>query len=210
MDETAMFTITYGLFLAGVEEGGKKNACVINTAIQATVDPNRMTVTMMKDNLTTQMIKRKGSLTVSVLSIHCPLDIIRLFGMRSGRDCDKFDGIEYKSDVNGNPYLEKNTVAYMSLNVSSILDLGTHYLFICDVVEAEKTEKGKPMTYTDYRALKSGQAVDKPAEKAAKKSYVCSVCHYVYDGDIPFEELPDDYVCPVCGQPKSAFKVVEE
>lgn len=211
MDKTSMFTLTYGLFVAGVEEGGKKNGCIVNTAVQATSDPMIMTVTMMKDNLTTQLIKKKGSLTVSVISLDCPLDGIGSFGMRSGRDCDKFDGIEHKTDGNGNPYLEENTLAYMSLNVSSMIDLGSHYLFICDVVEAEKTGKGQPMTYADYRALKSGKTIGKANyesdDESDKKAYVCTVCHYVYDGDTPFEELDDDWVCPVCNQPKSVFLV---
>ncbi|NLK35431.1 MAG: High molecular weight rubredoxin, partial [Gracilibacteraceae bacterium] len=158
----------------------------------------------------TQLIKKKGSLAVSVLSLNCPLDVIDRFGMRKGRECEKFDGIEYKIDVNGNPYLEKNMLAYISLNVSSIIDLDTHYLFICDVVDGERLEKGQPMTYADYRALKSGKTIDRSADKPTKKSYICTVCHYVYDGDIPFEQLPDDYVCPVCGQPKSVFEEIEE
>lgn len=205
MDKSAMFSLTYGLFVAGVEEGGKKNACIINTAVQATSDPMRMHVTMMKANHTTQLIRKKGSLTVSVISLNCPLEVIGSFGMRSGRDCDKFEGVEHKTDSNGNPYLAQHTIAYMSLNVISMIDLGSHYLYICDVIEAEKTETGQPMTYADYRSLKTGGTIAKTADKPAKKTYVCSVCHYVYDGDIPFEDLPDDYECPVCGQPKSVF-----
>jgi len=208
MDPSAMFSLTYGLFIAGVEEGGKKNACIINTAVQATSEPMRMHVTMMKANLTTQLIRRKGSLTVSVISLDCPLNVIGSFGMRSGRDYDKFEGVEHKTDINGNPYIEKGTIAYMSLNVSSVIDLGSHYLFICDVVEAKKTGAGKPMSYADYRTLKTGGTVGKTTEKP-KKRYVCSVCHYVYDGEIPFEELPADWVCPVCKKPKSVF-IVEE
>ncbi|MBC3797307.1 flavin reductase [Acetobacterium tundrae] len=205
MDTTAMFSLTYGLFVAGVAEGGKKNACIINTAVQATAEPVRMHVTMLKENLTTQLIRKKGSLTISVLSLDCPLELIGSFGMRSGREVNKFDGIDYQTDGNGNPYLDKNTVAYMSLNVASVIDLESHYLFICDVVEAEKTQKGQPMSYGDYRTLKSGGTVGKEGAKAGKKHWVCSVCHYVYDGKIPFEELPDDWTCPVCQKPKSVF-----
>lgn len=209
MDRTSMFSLTYGLFIAGVEVDGKKNGCIINTALQATSDPYQMTVTMMQDNLTTKLIKKRGSMTVSVLSQNCPLDIIQGFGMRSGREHDKFDGVNHKIDDNGNPYIEENTIAYMSLDVASAIDLGTHCLFICDVVEAENTGDGKPMTYADYRNLKSGKplAKDDGASEgtSSEKTYVCTVCHYAYDGDIPFEELPDDYICPVCGQPKSAF-----
>lgn len=212
MDKTAMFSLTYGLFVAGVSEGGKVNGCTINTAVQATSEPMQMHVTMMKANLTTELIRRKGSLALSVISLDCPLSVVGNFGMKSGRDCNKFDDMEYKTDVNGNPYLEKGMVAYMSLKVTSMLDLGSHYLFVCDVVEAEKLEKGQPMSYADYRALKTGGTVAKvgtPEGKPATKKYVCSVCHYVYDGETPFEELPDSYVCPVCNQPKSVF-IVEE
>jgi flavin reductase (DIM6/NTAB) family NADH-FMN oxidoreductase RutF/rubredoxin len=210
MDITALFTITYGLFIAGVERNGKKNGCIINTAIQVTDEPNRISVTMRKSNYTTQLIRKKGSLAISVLSLDYPLESIKSFGMRSGRECEKFDDVEHKIDINGNPYIEKNTLAYMSLNVSSIIDLDTHYMFICDVVDVERTEKGQPMTYADYRKLRTGETLDKAVDKPVKKSYVCSVCHYVYDGEIPFEDLPDDYVCPVCGQPKSVFIEVIE
>lgn len=207
MDKTTMFTLTYGLFIAAVDEEGKKNGCIINTAVQATSDPMRMNVTMMNDNLTTELIKKKGSLSVSVLSLDCPLDVIRSFGMRSGREHEKFDGVDYKVDSNGNPYIEDGALAYMSLNVSSVLNLGSHCLFICDVVEGENINKGQPMTYADYRALKSGKSVVKTTETESsdEKSYVCTVCHYVYDEDTPFEELAEDWTCPVCGQPKSVF-----
>ena len=207
MDKTSLFTLTYGLFIAGVEENDKMNGCIINTAVQSTSDPVQMSVTMMKENLTTQLIKKKGSMTISVLSLDCPLDIIQSFGMKSGRNCSKFEGIEHKVDGNSNPYLEKNTLAYMSLNVSSVLDIGSHYLFICDVVEAEKTGKGQPMTYADYRALKSGKTVSKTNDEPSndKTTYICTVCHYVYDGEIPFDKLPDDCTFPVCNKLKSVF-----
>ncbi len=210
MDATAMFSLTYGLFIAGVEEGGKKNACVINTAVQATAEPVKMHVTMMKSNLTTQLIRRKGSLAVSVLSLDCPLGTVAAFGMRSGRDADKFAGVEHRTDANGNPYLDgPATIAVISLEVASMLDLGTHLLFICDVPDAKKTGAGRPMTYADYRTLKSGAAPKPGKQQPKKKQYVCSVCHYVYDGDVPFEELPEDWLCPVCKKPKSVFVLQE-
>lgn len=209
MDKTSMFALTYGLFIAGVEEDGNKNACIINTAVQTTSDPVRMNVTMLKDNYTTELIKKKGSLAVSVISLDCPLDVIKAFGMRSGRNHDKFKGIDYETDKNNNPYFEKDTIAYMSLDVSSVLDLGSHYLFICDVIEGGNTGEGQPMSYADYRALKSGKTLNKTTSESSNesdsKTYSCTVCHYVYDGETPFEELDDDYKCPVCGQPKNVF-----
>lgn len=209
MDKAAMFSLTYGLFLAGVEEGGRTNACVINTAVQATSRPVCMHVTMLKSNLTTEMIVKKESLAISVISGDCPLALIAGFGQRSGRESDKFEGVPYKTDANGNPYIEQHSIAYISLKITSTIDLGSHYLFIGDVVEAEKTGPGRPMTYADYRVLKSGGTLDRRAEQPHQKRWVCSVCHYVYDGEIPFEELPDAWLCPVCKQPKSVF-VLEE
>lgn len=207
MNTSAMFNLTYGLFIAAVEYDGRKNACIINTAIQTTSEPCSMTVTMLKSNLTTQMICQKWNFAISIIAQSCSLDIIKSFGLRSGRDCDKFAGITHKNDANGNPYFEKDMLAYMSLEVSSVIDLGSHYLFVCKVTEAEKLENGKPMTYADYRMLKAGGSLEGApiTPPTAKKTYVCSVCHYVYDGETPFEELPDDYVCPVCGKPKSFF-----
>lgn len=210
MDKTTMFTLTYGLFVAGVEENGKKNGCIINTAVQATSEPMVMNVTMMKENLTTEMIKKKGSMSVSVLSIDCPLDVIKSFGMRSGRDHNKFEDMDYKTDLNGNPYIQDHTIAYMGLELSSVLDMGSHYLFICNVVEGKNIAKGQAMTYADYRAIKSGKTINKTGtdnslNESDEKTYVCTVCHYVYDEETPFEELPDDWLCPVCKQPKSKF-----
>ena len=209
MDKKSFFKLTYGLFVAGVEYQGKKNACIINTATQATSEPAQMLAIMLKTNYTTQLILEKGSLCISVLSLYCPLDVINGFGGRSGRDVDKFENVKHVVDINGNPYLTENIVAYMSCSVSQTIDLGTHYLFICDVKESEVTSDAPPMTYGDYRNFKGGaQAPVAGGSSVKKKRYVCSVCHYVYDGEIPFEQLPDDYKCPVCGHPKSEF--VEE
>lgn len=206
MDEKALFKLTYGLFVAGVEFEGKKNACIINTATQATSEPVRMIATMLKSNYTTELIRKKGSLTISVLSIDCSLDTISNFGYKSGRNNDKFADFECKIDSNGNPYIYRNVVARMSLNVINTIDLGSHYVFICDVVESEVLENKNPITYADYRVIKSGGEIQSSNTKNKKsKEYVCSVCHYVYDGKVPFEELPDSFVCPICGKPKSVF-----
>lgn len=207
IDEKALFKLSYGLYIAGVEWGGKKNACIINTAAQATAEPNQMLVTMLKSNYTTELIQKKGSFTVSVLSLATPLSRVADFGFRSGRECEKFEGIAHGVDGQGNPYLAEDMAARMSVSISQTIDLGTHLLFIGPVTEAEELSAQRPMTYADYRVLKAGGKVGAPEEKAEKKEakYVCSVCHYVYDGEIPFEELPDDYVCPICKRPKSVF-----
>lgn len=208
MDKTAMFQLTYGLFIVGTQINEKKYGCVVNTAIQVTSEPNRMSVTMLKSNETTKQIIEKGSFTVSVLSRETSLDTISGFGLRSSKDFNKFAEINYQTDENNNPYLTETILCYMSLNVWQTIDLGSHFMFICDVIDAKNINQGKPMTYADYRILKnegSLEAASVPEQSEEKKQYICSVCHYVYDGETPFEELPEDYVCPICKQPKSVF-----
>lgn len=209
MDASAMFKLSYGLFVVGCEYNGKLSGCIINTAAQSTAEPNTMLLTMMKTNNTAEFVRHKGSLTVSVLSINTPLDRISDFGMRSSRDCDKFAGIDFKTDDKANPYLTDVACAVMFLSVKHIVDLDTHYLFVCRVDDAEVICDDEPMTYKNYRDIKCGKLQIKNNTEAkvvqTKKTYVCPICHYVYDGDIPFEELPDDWECPSCHAPKSVF-----
>lgn len=204
MELSALFKLSYGLFIAGVEYEGKRNACVINTAAQATVEPVKMIVTMLKSDYTTSLIEKKGSMTISVMSLNTPLTLIGDYGTRSGRDCEKFESYPYETDANGNPYLKDTMTACMSLRVDQTIDLGTHDLFICTVEDARNLSDESPMTYADYRVIKNGGKV--MSEEKKEKKYVCTVCHYEYDGDVPFEELPDDYVCPICGVGKELFE----
>lgn len=206
MDLSALFKITYGLYIVGVESDGKLNGCVINTAAQATADPPKVIITMLKSNYTADLIRDKNSLSVSVLGTDCPMDMFSLFGYQSGRETNKFEDIDYKVDALGNPYLTKYVNAVYSLRVEQTIDLGTHWLFICPVENAKNVGEKNSMTYGDYRILKSGGVIGNTADtKKDEKKYVCSVCHYVYDGDTPFEDLPEDYVCPICGVSKKLF-----
>lgn len=213
MELSALFKLSYGLFIVGTEYEGKRNACVINTAAQATAEPVRMIVTMLKSDYTASLIEKKGSMTISVMSVHTPLTLIQDFGTRSGRDCDKFENYPCSTDASGNPYLTDTMTAVMSLRVEQTIDLETHLLFVCMVEDAWNLSDEKPMTYADYRILKNGGSIggsvsaQEEASPASKK-YVCTVCHYEYNGEIPFEELPDDYVCPVCGVGKDMFEAV--
>lgn len=213
MDKKAYFKLSYGLFVVGVESQGRINGCIINTAAQATSEPGKLVATMLKTNLTTEMIMKKRSMTISVIGMDCPLDTIKRFGMSSGREKEKLPA-DCARDGQGNPYIEEGMIARFSCGVSQAIDLGTHYLFVADVVDCLTLGEAAPMTYADYRALKSGgkPAVlpggAKPKEKGEGR-WVCSVCHYVYDGEVPFEELPADWKCPVCKRGKEVF-VFEE
>ncbi|MCL1848842.1 MAG: flavin reductase [Clostridiales bacterium] len=220
MDNTAFFKLTYGLFVTGVEYEGKRNGCIINTATQATSEPGRVLATMMKTNLTTELITKKGSMTISVLSIDCPLDTVAHFGMNTGRDKDKFADVAYETDAMGNPYILEGVIARFHCKVEQTIDLGSHYLFVCAVEDCLPLGDAEPMTYAEYRRLKAGGApkaeaasakqeasatADKASGGASGGAWVCSVCHYVYDGATPFEDLPPDWACPVCKKSKDVF-----
>lgn len=205
LDLDALFKITYGLFVAGVESGGKRNGCIINTASQVTAEPPRLIVTMQKSNYTAELIRQKGSISLSVLSRDCPMDIVRLFGYQSGRVADKFSGAAFQTDRLGNPYLTEHVCAVVALDIAQTVDVDTHWLFICPVEDSRITSDQPGLTYEDYRVIKSGGSLPDAGQKSPEKAYTCTVCHYVYDGEIPFEDLPEDYTCPICGVPKSKF-----
>jgi len=210
MDPTAYFKFTYGLFVAGVEYEGKRNGCIINTATQATSEPGRVLATMMKSNLTTELILKKKSLTISVLGIDCPLDMIGHFGMNKGREKDKFADVAFETDALGNPYILSGVIARFHCKVEQAIDLDSHYLFVCAVEDCVSLGDAEPITYAEYRRLKAGGAPKQPATAAANTAptqgrWVCSVCHYVYDGETPFESLPADWTCPVCKRGKEVF-----
>ncbi len=201
MDKSAFFKLTYGLYIASVEYEGKMNGCIINTAVQTTSEPATMSATMLKTNLTTQLIDKKKSMTISVISSEAPIDIINHFGMNSGRDTDKFAAIHYNTDDNGNPYMTEGILCAFLCNIRETIDLGTHLMFLLDVTNALTfNDPSAPLTYTDYRQKKKQKQ-----NAQAPSNMVCSVCHYVYDGVVPFDELPDDWKCPVCQMPKSVF-----
>ena len=228
MDLSALFKLSYGLFVLGVEADGHKNGCVINTVMQVTAEPPRLTAVVNKQNLTCDMLLKKGSFAISVLSREARLETIGRFGFRSGRDTDKFLDYAHKTDMLGNPYLAEETSARYACRVTASLDSGTHILFVGELLEAEILCADEPMTYTYYREVKKGgtsklapsyvAAAKKPGASnkttvipedreapAGKEIWRCSVCGYIYDGELPFAQLPASYLCPVCGQPKSVF-----
>lgn len=205
LETSALFKLTYGLFLIGAAADGRQNACITNTLMQVTSDPLRCVATVTKTHFTHELLMKTGKLSVSVLSQEAKLDVFNWFGMQSGYTVDKLTNYPHETDANGCPYLTEGVSAVYEGTVVQTLDLGTHTLFLFDVTAARNIKDIPPMTYSDYRVLKSGKQ-SKPAEpvKIAAK-WVCSVCHYEYDGTIPFEDLPDDYTCPVCGVGKNMF-----
>ncbi len=188
-DMTALFRIGYGLYVVTSNDGKKDNGLIVNTVTQLTDTPNRIAVNINKANYSHHVIKQTGVLNVNCLSVDAPFSIFQQFGFQTGRSVDKFAGQEvYRSD-NGLVFLDKYINAFMSLKVEQYVDLGTHGMFICSVTEARVMSDQDTMTYTYYQKYVKPQP-----ETEGKKGFVCKVCGYIYEGD----ELPEDYICPLC------------
>lgn len=209
MDDTAIFKISYGMFYLGCEDNGKKNACVVNTVAQVTQEPLRVSVTILKTNLTNDMILNAQKFSVGIMGQNASMDTIHHYGGQSGRDVDKLANRNFKIDILGNPLVDEGCIATLCCKVCQTIDLGTHTMFIADIVDAKNISNEEPMTYKDYRDIRAGKKSPNSTQKSEEKDvWQCTVCHYIYDGDIPFEDLPDDYICPICKKPKSVFKKV--
>ncbi len=209
MDKSVMFKLSYGLFVLASKLGDKQTGCIVNTVIQQTSQPNRISVTVNKSNFTTEVIEKSGVFTVSVIDESADFSLFENFGFQSGRDVDKFAFVSDKAlDVNGIYHLTKCANSYISARVVESVDLGTHIMFIADVSDGEVLSDKASMTYSYYFA----NVKPKPKKNVGKGKMVCKICGWVYDEEktgIPFDELPDDWVCPICKHPKSDFVLQE-
>ena len=187
MDNKAMNKLSYGLYVLSSKDE-KDNACISNTVIQLTSSPNRISVALNKQNYTHDMIQKSGVFNVSVLDQTTPFELIQNFGFQSGRTVDKFQNIPFERSANGLVYIPDNTNAYLSAKVFSTVDLGTHTLFLADLLDAEVLSDKESLTYSYYF-----QHIKKSAS-TTKKGYRCKICGYIYEG----EPLPPDFICPVC------------
>lgn len=210
MDTKSLHKLSYGLYVVGTRLDGKDAGCIVDAFIQSTSAPvPTVILCSIQANQTNAAIKQTGEFTISVLGTDVDPFIIGNFGFQSGRDADKWAAVPSKR-AGELPMLEK-AVAQLRCRVTDLKELATHTVFFCTVEDAWLGE-GEPLTYGEYqktmktrsmeafKAFKEGGKVPAPAEK-----WVCSVCGYVYDGAVPFEQLPEDWKCPKCGAPKSAF-----
>jgi len=223
----ALYKLGYGLYIVNSRKGDRLNGQIANTVVQITSEPPTIAVSINKSNLTHEFITASKVLAVSVLSQDTPLSFIGHFGFKSGRDIDKFEGINYKIGETQAPVVTDNALAYLEARVIQELDVGTHTIFIGELVGAEVLKEGEPMTYAYYHQVKRGTTpktapsyVEQKKEVPKIVKYKCTVCGYVYDPELgdpdggiapgtPFEKIPDDWVCPVCGVAKSEFEKVE-
>ncbi|MDP2916815.1 MAG: flavin reductase [Dehalococcoidia bacterium] len=239
MDPKALQKIGCGVYLVCARKGDRFNGQIANTVFQVAAEPPTIAVSINKKNLTHEYIHDTKLFTVSILSKETPLPFIGQFGFKSGREAEKFSGVSYRLSQSGVPIVTDHTLAYMEAKVIQEVDVGTHTVFVATVTDAGMLVETEPMTYSFYHEIKRGttprtapsfieEKRPAPAVTEAKKEavppmtkYICKVCGYIYDpaqGDpdsgvkpgTPFESLPDDWMCPVCGAAKDQFEKVKE
>ena len=233
MNRTALQQCSYGVYFISAQEGGKLNGQTANAVCQVTSEPATVSVCINKQNLTHGLISRSRAFSVSILAEETPMQFIGRFGFRSGRDSEKFEGIGYKVGQTRAPIVLDHATSYMDCEVLSSMDAGTHTIFLGRVVDADVVSDGRPMTYEHYHRVKGGKSPKTAPtyagpgedEKTSKRegetmaSYKCNICGYVYnpaEGDpdaeitagTAFADLPDSWVCPMCGAPKTEFAKV--
>ena len=200
IDPTALFNIGYGLYVVTSKDGEKDNGLIVNTVTQVTDKPNRVAVTINKMNHSCELIAKTGVLNVSTLAEDAPFKLFEHFGFQSGKDVDKFAGFGHtQRSSNGLLFLDKYSNGYISCKVINQVDLQTHIMFLCDVTQCVRLNDRETMTYSYY------QKNVKPKPEKDKKGFVCKVCGYVYEG----EELPEDYICPLCKHGVQDFEPIQ-
>ncbi len=227
LNENALFQIGYGLYLVAANENGKDNACIVNTVMQVTQNPIRLLVSVSNQNLTHDMIKNTGKLTISVLTEKTPFTVYSHFGYQSGKNVDKFEDFEDVTRcANGCYRLNRNSSAYFCGTVSESFVLDTHTMFLVEVTDADIVSIQTPVTYDFYQKFvkqpyrptvkkdsgsikadngkdaKEGAAVGAEGTSTTTNAYICKICGYVYEG----EALPEDYICPICKHGVSDFE----
>ena len=228
MNLKALHSCSYGLYVISSREGDRLNGQIANTVFQITSQPPTIAVSINKQNLTHEFISKSKVFTASILSQDTPLSFIGHFGFKSGREVDKFKDINYRLGETEAPIILDHTIGYLEAKMINQVDVGTHTVFIGEIVGADVIKEGEPMTYAYYQQVKRGTTpktapsyIEERKETVSKMAkYKCTVCGYIYDpeaGDpdggikpgTPFEQIPDDWVCPVCGASKDQFEKIE-
>ncbi len=229
VDIEALFKVTYGLYLFTSFEGNKYNGLLGNTFCQVNSEPPTFQIIINKESYTHNMVETSGLYGVSALSQDAPFEFFGKFGFRSGREINKFESVNFKIAEKGVPVILDYSIAYYVCEVFKSVDLGSHSIFIGNLLESAVLTEDQPLTYAYYRDVKKGKTSkfaptyvnihDKKIikEDIRMEKYVCEVCGYVYDpaaGDpdagikpgTSFQDLPENWLCPVCGAPKDEFK----
>ncbi|OPX42493.1 high molecular weight rubredoxin [Ruminiclostridium hungatei] len=207
MDSKSLYKISYGLYLISASYNGKQNGCISNTITQVSASPAKLTAALSKNNYTTEIIKNSGRFTATVISQAVDMNVIAEFGFKSGREGDKFEKFNPRLDDSGVKYLAEDMCARFSCKVLEAVDVGSHYLFIGQVEEAEILSDIPVMTYEYYHQTKKGTTpANAPSYQPENKKsgYRCTVCGYIEEKD----NLPEGYVCPICSNGTDYFEKI--
>lgn len=196
INNNALYNIGYGLYVVTCNDGVKDNGMICNTVMQVTSNPLQVVVCINKNNYSYEVIKNTKKLNVNCISVKAKFDLFEKFGFSSGRDKNKFEGVNVSRTENGIAYLNEEVNSVLSLQVEDYVDFSTHGMFICSVQEAKVISEDESMSYFYYL----NNVKPKP-DSQKKKGWVCKICGYVHEGD-----MPDDFECPLCGHPKSDFE----
>lgn len=205
MDKKSLYSLSYGVFMLGTRAGERKNGCITNTCIQVANSPTRVAISVLNSNYSCDLLKEGGVFSLSMLDQTATFETISHFGFQSGRDVDKLKNKGLPEDMNGVPYLKEQCCAVISCKVISMQDLGSHTLFVAEVVDGEVLSDVPPLTYADYQS----KVKPKPEQKKKDKKIVgwrCKICKYEYKGS----ELPADFSCPLCGHGPEDFEPIYE
>lgn len=211
MNNKAFFNLSYGVYILSSMDGGRPCGCIANSAMQITAEPATIAVSVNHDNFTNGLIAKTGLFALNILPESTDAALIGTFGFQSGKTIDKFQGVPYEV-IGSVPVLEESC-GHFICRVINTMETETHTVFLGEVLEYDLMNDTEPMTYDYYHRVIKGRAPKNAPTYLEKEDftlgegtrYVCDFCKYEYDGEVPFEELPDDYVCPICGMPKSAF-----
>lgn len=220
MDKLLFRDITYGMYFVTTKDQDHKNVgCVINTLTQLTSKNPTISISLNKDNYTNQAIQKNKKFAVSIISEETPKETIGTFGYHSSKEMDKFEKVNYQITENL-PILEENTTGYFIASVLEIVDCGTHDLIIAQVLSSKKLRDTKPMTYSYYHKELKGTSpknaptfIEEKNTSSTSHQYRCTLCGYIYDDakeTIKFEDLPEDWKCPLCGAPKNLFEKITQ
>jgi flavin reductase (DIM6/NTAB) family NADH-FMN oxidoreductase RutF/rubredoxin len=229
MNIEAFFKISYGLYVIGSKSGSKMNGYISNTVFQVTAEPAQFAISCSKNNFSSGIIKESKAFSISILERETSAEIIGTFGYKTGKETDKFERFKFKTGKTGSPILLDNTIAWFECRLIETFDVGTHFVFIGDLVDGDLIDSGKePLTYAYYREVKKGKApknaptyidekkADKLNQTPVSVKFVCPACGYIYDPNMgdpengippgtPYKDLPESWACPLCSTEKTDF-----
>ncbi len=212
MNSNAFRSLSYGVYIISTWDEGRPTGCTANSAMQITSEPATIAISINHTNYTNQCIQKAGKFAISILGENSEPSIIGTFGFQSGKEVNKFDSVAYA--LKGYMPVVTDACAYITCDVIDKMETDTHTVFLGRVTDCDVLKQDDAMTYAYYHKVIKGKSPkaaptylpdEEVGETASKEVYVCKICGYIYDGDVPFEELPEDYICPVCKHPKTDF-----